>query len=98
VMQMDGVTQQNAALVEQAAAAADSLQQQAHALTQAVSVFKTMDNVARPAASQPPQRTATVTALKRRTREGKPAVGAEPKQHARKVVNAKADEAEWQEF
>jgi aerotaxis receptor len=99
VMQMDGVTQQNAALVEQAAAAADSLQQQAHALTQAVSVFKTMDNGARPAASQPPQRSATVTALKRRTRgEGKPGVGAEPKQHARKVVNAKADEAEWQEF
>ncbi|MQA40317.1 methyl-accepting chemotaxis protein [Rugamonas aquatica] len=37
---MDGVTQQNAALVEEAAAAAESMQQQAAALAQAVSVFK----------------------------------------------------------
>lgn len=40
ISHMDGVTQQNAALVEEAAAAADSLQQQAAALTQAVAVFK----------------------------------------------------------
>ncbi len=39
VTQMDTVTQQNAALVEQAAAAADSLQQQAGKLAQVVSVF-----------------------------------------------------------
>jgi methyl-accepting chemotaxis protein len=37
---MDAVTQQNAALVEQAAAAAESMQQQAAALAHAVSVFK----------------------------------------------------------
>lgn len=40
VTQMDGVTQQNAALVEQAAAAAASLDQQAHQLRQTVTVFK----------------------------------------------------------
>ena len=40
ISQMDGVTQQNAALVEQAAAAADALQQQAASLADAVSVFK----------------------------------------------------------
>ncbi|NGM87486.1 HAMP domain-containing protein [Parapusillimonas sp. SGNA-6] len=40
VAQMDGVTQQNAALVEEAAAAAASLQEQAHRLSQAVAVFK----------------------------------------------------------
>ncbi|MBV7537265.1 MCP four helix bundle domain-containing protein [Duganella sp. sic0402] len=40
VGQMDDVTQQNAALVEQAAAAAASLQHQAGQLSQAVSVFK----------------------------------------------------------
>ena len=39
VGQMDDVTQQNAALVEQAAAAAESLQEQAVHLSQAVSVF-----------------------------------------------------------
>ncbi|MCP1575108.1 methyl-accepting chemotaxis protein [Herbaspirillum rubrisubalbicans] len=40
VTQMDEVTQQNAALVEQAAAAAQSLQDQAGRLSQVVSVFK----------------------------------------------------------
>ena len=38
--QMDAVTQQNAALVEEAAAAAESMQDQAHKLAQIVSVFK----------------------------------------------------------
>ncbi|WP_050479244.1 methyl-accepting chemotaxis protein [Herbaspirillum rhizosphaerae] len=40
VEQMDTVTQQNAALVEEAAAAAESLQDQAASLARAVSVFK----------------------------------------------------------
>ncbi len=40
VIHMDESTQQNAALVEQAAAAASSLQEQANKLTQVVSVFK----------------------------------------------------------
>jgi methyl-accepting chemotaxis protein len=40
IVQMDDVTQQNAALVEQAAAAAQSLRDQAELLAQAVSVFK----------------------------------------------------------
>jgi hypothetical protein len=37
---MDQVTQQNAALVEEAAAAASSLQEQASGLSQVVSVFR----------------------------------------------------------
>ncbi len=40
VMQLDQATQQNAALVEQSAAAADSLKQQAARLAEAVKVFK----------------------------------------------------------
>ncbi len=40
ITQMDTVTQQNAALVEEAAAAAEALQQQAASLEEAVSVFK----------------------------------------------------------
>ncbi|MEB2661624.1 methyl-accepting chemotaxis protein, partial [Bordetella parapertussis] len=40
VSQMDEVTQQNAALVEEAAAAAGSLQEQAQRLAEAVAVFK----------------------------------------------------------
>ncbi len=40
VTQMDEVTQQNAALVEEASAAAQSMAQQAQALREAVAVFK----------------------------------------------------------
>ena len=40
IVQMDQVTQQNAALVEQAAAAAESMQDQATALNEVVSVFR----------------------------------------------------------
>ena len=40
IAQMDQVTQQNAALVEEAAAAADALQEQAQELNQVVGVFK----------------------------------------------------------
>ena len=55
VMQMDQVTQQNAALVEEAAAAAGSLQEQAHGLAQVVSVFKLREQpgLLRRAAPQP---------------------------------------------
>ncbi|MHB1123384.1 MAG: methyl-accepting chemotaxis protein, partial [Ramlibacter sp.] len=40
ITQMDQVTQQNAALVEEASAAAQSMREQTGALVQAVSVFK----------------------------------------------------------
>jgi methyl-accepting chemotaxis protein len=40
IVQMDNVTQQNAALVEEAAAAAESMQGQAEVLMRAVSIFK----------------------------------------------------------
>jgi methyl-accepting chemotaxis protein len=44
IVQMDGVTQQNAALVEEAAAAAESLQQQAATLVALVGEFKLEDS------------------------------------------------------
>ncbi len=56
VIQMDNVTQQNAALVEEAAAAAGSMQDQAKKLTQVVSVFKinfSDQSVAEPTRSRP---------------------------------------------
>ncbi|MBB3212703.1 aerotaxis receptor [Herbaspirillum sp. Sphag1AN] len=46
VTQMDQVTQQNAALVEEAAAAAASLAEQSSRLSQAVSIFKLIGDVA----------------------------------------------------
>ncbi len=48
IAQMDQTTQRNAALVEQATAAADSMREQAQQLVQAVSVFK-LETVAAPA-------------------------------------------------
>jgi len=59
VVSMDEVTQQNAALVEESAAAAESMDAQAHALTEIVARFKTGVEVrrtqvtARPAAPRP---------------------------------------------
>lgn len=46
VVQMDQVTQQNAALVEEATAASRALEEQAHALTTSVAVFKVEGAVA----------------------------------------------------
>jgi len=57
ITQMDEMTQQNAALVEQAAAAAESMQEQAALLAEAVAAFK-MDDGARP---QPAARVAPKT-------------------------------------
>uniref|UniRef100_UPI0035B52DBE methyl-accepting chemotaxis protein n=1 Tax=Massilia pseudoviolaceinigra TaxID=3057165 RepID=UPI0035B52DBE len=54
ISQMDEVTQQNAALVEQAAAAAGSMQEQAATLASVVSIFKLgNDKPARPALAGP---------------------------------------------
>ena len=46
VVEMDNTTQQNAALVEQSAAAAHSLEEQAASLTRAVAVFRLAENSA----------------------------------------------------
>ena len=59
IIEMDDVTQQNAALVEEAAAAASSLQDQAGNLTQVVSVFKLS---AEPLGSAPTPTVARATA------------------------------------
>ena len=56
LIEMDGVTQQNAALVEEAAAAAQAMQHQAAALAQLVSVFQLGDEQPQRGASASPQR------------------------------------------
>ncbi|MEV4780566.1 methyl-accepting chemotaxis protein [Burkholderia sp. LMU1-1-1.1] len=55
ISQMDSVTQQNAALVEEAAAAADALTQQAASLSEAVSIFK-LEEHGQTARLAPPKR------------------------------------------
>ncbi|MEP7101974.1 MAG: methyl-accepting chemotaxis protein, partial [Burkholderiales bacterium] len=51
VTQLDQVTQQNAALVEESAAAAESLKHQAASLAEVVSVFKLADGIGSGSAS-----------------------------------------------
>ena len=63
VNEMDAVTQQNAALVEQAAAATAALEGQASHLTQVVSVFKLDQGRAVPTGHQPQKRPAPQLAL-----------------------------------
>jgi ABC-type transporter Mla subunit MlaD len=85
VAQMDEMTQQNAALVEQAAAAAESLQDQADGLAQAVAVFKVGGGAGALAAPR--------QAVARTPQPARPA----PRPAARPTPPA-ADEDEWQEF
>ncbi len=63
VGQMDDVTQQNAALVEQAAAAAASLQEQATQLSAAVAVFQMRSPAPDTSAASAPQRVSSAVAL-----------------------------------
>ncbi|MFP1860922.1 methyl-accepting chemotaxis protein [Lonsdalea quercina] len=66
VTEMDGVTQQNAALVQESAAAAASLEEQVHHLTHAVSSFKLPTNentLLRPTLTQKTPSSSSVKAL-----------------------------------
>ncbi len=75
INQMDQVTQQNAAMVEQSTAATHSLSQEADSLSQLIGAFKTgltESTTHRPASSRPaaPRPTAPVRALKTSGRSG----------------------------
>ena len=93
--QMDEMTQQNAALVEEAAAAAESMQDQASSLAQAVSIFKLAgDEFAKRAAA--PARKAKPAAPARST--AVVAAAAEPKQPPKKLATAAPSGDDWEEF
>jgi len=97
ITQMDAVTQQNAALVEQAAAAAASMQEQSARLSEVVGVFKLNRLTAPP---PPPQRAAaparTSTRAPVRQLGRATTMGAAPAPAPRKPVAAIKDE--WEEF
>ncbi|MBI4757342.1 MAG: PAS domain-containing protein [Betaproteobacteria bacterium] len=106
VGQMDEVTQQNAALVEQAAAAAESLEDQARLLAQAVSVFRLEPGAAQgwdgETERRGPERATNVARL-----PGKPATparsaAAAPLPRVRKAAGGGAPHAaaddDWEEF
>ncbi|WP_121453983.1 methyl-accepting chemotaxis protein [Acidovorax sp. 106] len=103
VSQMDQVTQQNAALVEESAAAANSLSTQAQQLQQAVAVFKlagssyqaaAVQSVAPRAVAVPAAIKATAKAAPARqlaARASSPKMGQAPAQPA-------ADKGDWESF
>ncbi|PZU28610.1 MAG: methyl-accepting chemotaxis protein, partial [Stenotrophomonas sp.] len=90
VMQMDETTQQNAALVEEATAAARSMEDQANQLTEAVAVFRTAVDSGNKSANKAP---VAVVTQHPQHRPRPVAVSNRSGQAARKL-----DEANWQEF
>ena len=111
IIEMDGMTQQNAALVEQAAAAAQSLQDQAAELAHVVSIFKLVEGEEKPVAASVPAPVAAVAApvaarkpapalrpvksLTRKTEASAPVAAAAP----RKAAGAgSTSNDEWEEF
>ena len=93
ITQMDQVTQQNAALVEEAAAAAESMQDQAASLLQAVSVFRTGQNTV---AAAPVRKSASKPSVA----PGQVATRAAPKPaNVPKIAAPKSASGEdWEEF
>ena len=89
VTQMDNVTQQNAALVEEAAAAAQAMQEQVNSLNEVVSVFR-VGNIAgsRDAGLRAVSRPPPPLAARRPAATAKPA----------RPAAAKPSEIEWEQF
>ncbi|MBJ7309093.1 methyl-accepting chemotaxis protein [Rugamonas sp. CCM 8940] len=97
IVQIDDVTQQNAALVEQAAAAAQNMRDQADLLTQAVSVFKLAGQPSRH--ESPAKKAAPAKLLPQAKAAPTPAKAAKPAPAKRLSGTAAGgkDEA-WEEF
>ncbi len=103
VVQMDENTQQNAALVEQAAAAAKALQEQASRLSETVSVFR-LDTQHAPVTAS---RSAAATMPARDITPARPAVAqartkaiSRPAQHnsSSTITSAGNDQGDWEQF
>ena len=106
IIEMDGMTQQNAALVEQAAAAAQSLQDQAAELAHVVSIFKLVEGEEKPAAYVPAPVAAAPVAVRKPAPALRPVKSLTRKAEAaapvaapapRKAAGAGSND-EWEEF
>ncbi len=112
VVQLDQMTQQNAALVEESAAAAESLKEQAQRLVEAVAVFRVAGGASQRAAPPPAPRVATPApapkpaAAPRRTAVPRPAPSiapvakpaSAPAAAPRPAPAPTADDADWETF
>ena len=99
------MTQQNAALVEQAATAAQSLQDQASELTKVVSIFKLnaetkpkVSLVRKTASPQPQPRVAAQTSLPAKNTARMGPIKSLPSARSTAKGRPVADENEWEEF
>jgi methyl-accepting chemotaxis protein len=90
ITQMDEVTQQNAALVEEAAAAAEAMEEQARTLAEVVSVFK--------AGQEHQVRTSTRAISRKSAPVAKPAKAGPASKAGQSRPPLKSDEDEWAEF
>ncbi|KQW99927.1 chemotaxis protein [Massilia sp. Root418] len=95
IAQMDEVTQQNAALVEQAAAASQSMQEQAGNLATVVGFFKTGTHAV---AAAPLRRPVPVRAAAPAPLAVKPAAPARAAKPAQRLAPGKPAESDWEEF
>ena len=99
VTQMDQVTQQNAALVEEAAASAKALEDQAEGLSKSIAAFKLARSAPGAIVAAAPARTAPAKALRVVSAPAKPA--AAPKSNGAKPAAGNGHAAEsghWAEF
>ncbi|PRY64571.1 methyl-accepting chemotaxis sensory transducer with TarH sensor [Vreelandella songnenensis] len=87
--QMDQVTQQNAALVQEASSAAASLEEQANRLEEAVAVFKLLGNQAPQHAALPPRASASLPKMTKKTAPATPTT---------RAVQSHSDHEEWEAF
>ena len=100
ITQMDEMTQQNAALVEQAAAAAESMQEQSQRLAEAVSIFKLDGDDARAVRAAPaPLRKAPVqVAAPPRAAVAAPRIEPGARAAPKKAAATAASGDDWEEF
>ncbi len=95
IIDMDGMTQQNAALVEQAAAAAQSLQDQASELAHVVSIFKLGEGEQQQQQPRAPARPLVLRSVSKPARAPAPVAAAPAR--PRKVASGTGGD-EWESF
>ena len=95
IVQMDAITQQNAALVEQAAAAAESMEKQAMNLAHAVSVFILRGGEPEHVAAQPQ---VAMASANQKSAALSQAVATDVPMRFKKLETGKRLDDEWEKF
>ncbi|HZY32379.1 MAG TPA: methyl-accepting chemotaxis protein [Rhodanobacter sp.] len=98
VMQMDEMTQQNAALVEEAAAAARAMHEQAGELTQQVGFFQLNDSDAAPVAPSASARAKTAAAEAEAVFAAVRSTAPAPARPSRAAAGVSSEAGGWKEF